>query len=41
VEPTDTSVLASTGRPTLTLISCYPYMIDSQRIVVTAELESF
>jgi sortase A len=41
VEPTDTSVLAPTGRPTLTLVSCYPYMIDSQRIVVTAELESY
>ncbi len=41
VEPTDVSVLSSTGRPTLTLISCYPYMIDNQRIVVTAELASF
>jgi len=41
VEPTDISVLIPTGRPTLTLISCYPYMIDTQRIVVTAELESF
>jgi len=41
IEPTDVSVLAPTGRPTLTLISCYPYMIDNQRIVVTAELESF
>jgi sortase A len=38
VEPTDVSVLASSGRPTLTLVSCYPYMIDTQRIVVTAEL---
>jgi sortase A len=38
VEPTDVSVLAPTGRPTLTLVSCYPYMIDTQRIVVTAEL---
>jgi sortase A len=41
VEPTDISVLSPTGRPTLTLISCYPYMIDNQRIVVTAELESY
>jgi sortase A len=40
VEPTDVSVLAPTGRPTLTLVSCYPYMIDNQRIVVTAELAS-
>jgi sortase A len=38
VAPTDVSVLNPTGRPTLTLISCYPYMIDNRRIVVTAEL---
>jgi sortase A len=41
VEPTDISILSPTGRPTLTLVSCYPYMIDNQRIVVTAELESY
>jgi sortase A len=41
VEPTDVSVMAPTGRPTLTLVSCYPYMIDNQRIVVTADLASF
>ncbi len=41
VEPTDVSILSPTGRPTLTLVSCYPYMIDTQRIVVTAELESY
>jgi sortase A len=40
VPPTDISVLAPTARPTLTLISCYPYMIDNQRIVVTADLTS-
>jgi sortase A len=38
VEPTDVSLMGPTGRPTLTLISCYPYMVDTQRIVVTAEL---
>jgi sortase A len=38
VEPTDVSVMAPTDRPTLTLISCYPYLIDKQRIVVSAEL---
>lgn len=38
VEPTDVSVMESTVRPTVTLISCYPYLVDSQRIVVTAEL---
>jgi sortase A len=41
VQPTDVSVMTPTGRPTLTLVSCYPYMIDNQRIVVTAELTSF
>jgi sortase A len=40
VNPTDVGVMAATGRPTLTLISCYPYMIDNQRIVVSAELAS-
>jgi sortase A len=38
VEPTDVSVMASTERPTLTMISCYPYLVDTQRIVVFAEL---
>jgi sortase A len=38
VAPTDVSIMGSTARPTLTLISCYPYMVDNQRIVVTAEL---
>lgn len=38
VEPTDVSVMDPTVRPTVTLISCYPYLVDSQRIVVTAEL---
>ncbi len=38
VEPTDVSIMGPTVRPTLTLISCYPYMVDTQRIVVTAEL---
>jgi sortase A len=37
VAPTDLSVLSATERPTLTLISCYPYMIDNQRIVVVAD----
>jgi sortase A len=38
VEPTDVSVMAPTVRPTLTMISCYPYLVDNQRIVVFAEL---
>ena len=38
VEPTDVSVMDPTARPTITLISCYPYLVDNQRIVVFAEL---
>lgn len=40
VEPTAVEVMAPTSGPTLTLISCYPYLIDTQRIVVFAELQS-
>lgn len=39
VEPTEVSVLSSTTKPVATLISCYPYMIDTHRIVVVAELQ--
>jgi sortase A len=38
VEPSDVSVLEPTDTPTLTLISCYPYRIDTQRIIVVADL---
>jgi sortase A len=38
VEPTDVHIMEPTTRPTLTLISCYPYLIDKQRIAVFAEL---
>ncbi|MGI6206908.1 MAG: sortase [Anaerolineae bacterium] len=38
VEPTDLSVLEPTQRPVVTLISCYPYLVDTHRIVVVAEL---
>jgi sortase A len=38
LEPTDVSVMNPTERRTITLISCYPYMVDNQRIVVTGEL---
>jgi sortase A len=40
VEPTDLSVLAPTERPTVTLITCYPFdYIGSapQRFIVRAE----
>jgi sortase A len=40
VEPTAVEVMASTGNPTVTLISCYPYLVDKQRIVVFARLQS-
>lgn len=40
VDPTDVYVMDATARPTLTLISCYPYLIDNQRIAVFAELAS-
>lgn len=40
VEPTDVHVMEPTPHVTLTLISCYPYRVDTQRIVVSAELES-
>lgn len=34
VEPTDVEVMDPTGNATITLISCYPYLVDDQRIVV-------
>jgi len=40
VEPTDVQVMASTPNATITLISCYPYLVDNQRIVVQASLQS-
>jgi sortase A len=39
VEPTAVEVLAATTKPVVTLISCYPYMVDSHRIVVVGELQ--
>lgn len=38
VEPTDTWVTLPTGRPTVTLITCYPRRINDRRLVVFAEL---
>lgn len=40
VEPTAVEVMASTGSPTVTLISCYPYLVDNQRIVVFGKLQN-
>ncbi len=38
VEPTDVQWMAPTTEPTVTLISCYPYLVDTQRIIVRARL---
>ena len=38
VEPTHVEVLSQTQETIVTLISCYPYLVDDQRIVVTASL---
>lgn len=40
VEPTAVEVMAPTSSPTVTLISCYPYLVNTQRIVVFARLQN-
>lgn len=40
VEPSQVDVMNPTSSPTVTLISCYPYMVDKQRIVVFATLQN-
>ena len=39
VEPTQVEWLSQTQEAVVTLISCYPYLVDDQRIVVTARLQ--
>jgi sortase A len=39
VEPTQIEVMSQTKEAVVTLISCYPYMVDNQRIVITAYLQ--
>ncbi len=39
VEPTQVEVMAPTQDAVVTLISCYPYMVNDKRIVVTATLQ--
>lgn len=39
VGPTQVEVMSATQEPVVTLISCYPYMIDKQRIAVTGFLQ--
>jgi len=38
VLPTNVEVLEPTDCPVLTMITCYPYLVDTHRIVVRAEL---
>jgi len=38
VDPGNTSVMDQTSSPMLTLISCWPYNVDTQRVVVVASL---
>ena len=38
VKPTQVEVMAPTPEATVTLISCYPYLVDTDRIVVFAKL---
>ncbi|MFW5942526.1 MAG: sortase [Chloroflexota bacterium] len=38
VEPTETWVMEPTDHASVTLISCYPYLVDNKRIVVFADL---
>jgi sortase A len=40
VDPTEVSVMDPTPHATATLISCYPYLVDTHRIVVFAELKT-
>ena len=40
VEPTYVEAMSQTAEPVVTLISCYPYLIDDQRIVVQARLQT-
>ncbi len=40
VAPTAVEVMAPTSHPSVSLISCYPYLKDTERIVVTARLQT-
>ncbi|MGH2443391.1 MAG: sortase [Chloroflexota bacterium] len=40
VDPSNVSVLAPTSQPTVTLITCAPYWVDTQRLIVQATLKS-
>ena len=38
VKPTQVDVMDPTPNATITLISCYPYLIDTERIIVKGQL---
>lgn len=40
VEPAQVDVMNPTSEATVTLISCYPYMVDNKRIIVFAKLQN-
>ncbi len=40
VKPDEVSVMAPTKEPVVTLITCYPYLVNNKRIVVVAKLVS-
>lgn len=40
VEPTRVEVMFPTPDPVITLISCYPYLINNQRIIIRANLQT-
>jgi sortase A len=40
VDPSEVEVMSPTPQATVTLISCYPYLVDNLRIVVFGSLES-
>ncbi len=39
VEPTRVDLMGASGEPIITLVSCYPYLVDNQRIVISAALQ--
>jgi sortase A len=39
IAPTQVDVMLPTQDPTITLISCYPYLVDNKRIVVFGQLQ--
>jgi len=40
VDPWEVSVMAPTRTPAITLISCYPYLLDTERIVIIGALKA-